>query len=95
MHSEKTERELKAMTKPGAYVGEILLLYLGVVACATSVIFIKQSTVHPALVPAYRLAIASLLMAPALYSRGFGEIQWPTDLNSHFLDVLHKTETAS
>ena len=92
------ERQSKAtneMTKPGAYVGEILLLYLGVVACATSVIFIKQSTVHPALVPAYRLAIASLLMAPALYSRGFAEIQWPTDLNSHFPDVLHKPEAAS
>lgn len=66
------------MTKPGVHAGEILLLYLGVVACATSVVFIKQSTVHPALVPAYRLAIASLLMLPAFLRESRKHAGWLT-----------------
>lgn len=53
------------MSRPGPHVRDIALLFCGVIACATSVIFIKMSTVHPALVPAYRLAIAAAIMLPA------------------------------
>ena len=66
------------MKKTGSYIGNILLLYLGVFACSTSVIFIKQSTVHPALVPAYRLAIAALLMAPAFFHEARKHAGWLT-----------------
>ncbi len=75
---ERPSKVTNEMTKPGTHVGEILLLYLGVAACATSVIFIKQSTVHPALVPAYRLAIASLLMAPAFFRESRKHAGWLT-----------------
>jgi drug/metabolite transporter (DMT)-like permease len=68
----------EAMTKPGSYVGDILLLFVGVFACSTSVIFIKQSTVHPALVPAYRLAIAALLMAPPFFREARKHPGWLT-----------------
>ena len=42
-----------------------LLLIIGVFCCSTSVIFIKLSTVHPAILAAYRLLIASVVLTPS------------------------------
>ena len=43
---------------------QFLLLLLGVVACSTSVIFIKKSGVDPVLLAAFRLSIAAVVLAP-------------------------------
>jgi drug/metabolite transporter (DMT)-like permease len=51
------------MARPHAL--DIALLALGVLACSTSVIFIKQSAVHPVLLPAYRLGFGAVLLLPA------------------------------
>jgi drug/metabolite transporter (DMT)-like permease len=41
-----------------------LLLFLGVLACATSALFIRESTTDPFVLTALRLVIASVLLAP-------------------------------
>ena len=41
-----------------------LLLFLGVLACATSALFIRESTTDPFVLTALRLVIASFLLAP-------------------------------
>ncbi len=66
------------MNEPRTHAKDILLLFLGVFACSTSVIFIKQSTVHPALVPAYRLAIAALVMLPMFLRQARQQRGWFT-----------------
>lgn len=60
------------------HLRDMLLLFLGVFACSTSVIFIKRSTIHPALVPAYRLAIAALLMSPVFFRESRKHAGWLT-----------------
>jgi len=58
---------------------QILLLLLGVLACSTSVIFIKLSAVDPVLLSALRLVIAAVVLLP-LYIRDFrrhrAEMNW-------------------
>lgn len=44
-----------------------LLLFLGVFGCSTSVILIKASETHPTLVPAVRLLLAALVLAPLFW----------------------------
>jgi drug/metabolite transporter (DMT)-like permease len=51
------------MTRPRAI--DLALLAIAVFACATSVIFIKASAVHPVLLPAYRLGMGAVLLLPA------------------------------
>ena len=46
----------------GARDGAILLV--GIFACATSVIFIKESTLHPAMLACLRLVFAAVLLLP-------------------------------
>jgi drug/metabolite transporter (DMT)-like permease len=46
----------------------ILLLLVGVFCCATSVLMIKASELHPAVLSSYRLLLAALLLSP-LYVR--------------------------
>jgi drug/metabolite transporter (DMT)-like permease len=45
-------------------VARILLLLVGVACCATSVLMIKVSHLHPALLCAYRLLLSAALLAP-------------------------------
>jgi drug/metabolite transporter (DMT)-like permease len=45
-------------------VGSILLLLVGVFCCATSVLMIKASQLHPALLSAYRLLLSAALLFP-------------------------------
>jgi len=45
------------------------LLFAGIFACSTSVIFIKSSTMHPAYLAAMRLLIASILLSPIFFHR--------------------------
>lgn len=42
----------------------LLALLVGVFTCSTAVIWIKASETHPLLLPAYRLIIATVLLAP-------------------------------
>lgn len=44
-----------------------LLLVLGVFACSTSVLMIKASTLHPAVLSAYRLLMAAALLSPLFW----------------------------
>lgn len=46
--------------------GKLLILLLGLGACASAVIMIKASTVHPVLLSAWRLLIAALVLSPLL-----------------------------
>ena len=41
-----------------------LLLFLGVLSCATSALFIRESTTDPFVLTAFRLVLASLFLAP-------------------------------
>ena len=66
------------MNKSDSHVRDILLLFLGVFACSTSVILIKKSSVHPALVPAYRLAIAVIIMLPSFLRESRKHPGWLT-----------------
>jgi drug/metabolite transporter (DMT)-like permease len=52
----------------GVPASSVLVLALGVVACSTSVLFIKASRIEPALLAAARLLIAAAVLAP-LYVR--------------------------
>lgn len=45
----------------------LLLLLAGVIACSTSVIFIKLSTIDPLVLAGYRCLIASALMSPLFF----------------------------
>lgn len=49
----------------------LLWLVFGVFCCATAVIFIKESTIHPVLLAAYRLFVAAIVLTP-LYLRDRG-----------------------
>ena len=44
-----------------------VLLFAGVFACSTSVIWIKESELHPIVISALRLAIAAVLLAPVTW----------------------------
>lgn len=58
---------------------QLLLLALGVLALATSVIFIKQSTVDPVLLSGLRLAIGAAALTPLFvrdWRRRRGEVTW-------------------
>jgi drug/metabolite transporter (DMT)-like permease len=46
----------------------ILLLALGNLACCTSILFIKASTMHPVLLSAYRLIVAAAVLSPLFFS---------------------------
>jgi drug/metabolite transporter (DMT)-like permease len=46
-----------------------LLLFLGVVACSTSAIFIRSSTTDPLVLSAFRLVIAFILLTPVLVAQ--------------------------
>jgi drug/metabolite transporter (DMT)-like permease len=46
---------------------QYLLLFLGVLACATSALFIRESTTDPFVLTALRLVIASVLLAPVFF----------------------------
>jgi drug/metabolite transporter (DMT)-like permease len=46
-----------------------LLLFLGVMACSTSVIFIRASATDPFVLTAFRLSIAFILMTPVLVAQ--------------------------
>jgi drug/metabolite transporter (DMT)-like permease len=48
---------------------QYLLLFLGVIACSTSAIFIRSSTTDPFVLTAFRLAIASALLAPVFVAQ--------------------------
>ncbi|MFW6061633.1 MAG: DMT family transporter [Planctomycetota bacterium] len=45
-------------------VAHVLMLMVGVFACSTAVIMVKESTVHPVALSAYRLLIAAVLLTP-------------------------------
>lgn len=68
----------RSMTQPAHHLRDILLLFLGVFACSTSVIFLKQSTVHAALVPGYRLGLAALVMLPFFLRESRANPGWLT-----------------
>ena len=53
--------ELKRGSLP---IASILLLLVGVFCCATSVLMIKASQLHPALLSAYRLLLSAALLSP-------------------------------
>ena len=44
-----------------------LLLFLGVLACSTSAVFIRESTTDPLVLTAFRLVLASLFLAPVYF----------------------------
>ncbi|MGD8862792.1 MAG: hypothetical protein PVI30_22460, partial [Myxococcales bacterium] len=44
--------------------GDLLILAGGIVACSTSVLFIKASTMHPATLAVGRLLVASCVLSP-------------------------------
>ena len=44
-----------------------LLLFLGVLACSTSAVFIRESTTDPLVLTAFRLVLASLVLAPVYF----------------------------
>jgi drug/metabolite transporter (DMT)-like permease len=46
-----------------------LLLFLGVLACSTSAVFIRESTTDPFVLTAFRLVVASVLLLPVLLSQ--------------------------
>jgi drug/metabolite transporter (DMT)-like permease len=46
-----------------------LLLFLGVFACSTSAIFIRASTTDPFVLTAFRLVLASILLAPVFLAQ--------------------------
>src|SRR5450631_3464226 len=46
-----------------------LLLFLGVLACSTSAIFIRESSTDPFVLTAMRLVLASVLLAPVLLAQ--------------------------
>lgn len=54
----------------------VVLLLLGFFACSTSVLWIKASTVHPILVAAYRLLLASLVLLIVAISRSGFRANW-------------------
>jgi drug/metabolite transporter (DMT)-like permease len=45
-------------------LSKFLLLFLGVLCCSSSVIFIKLSTEHPTILAAFRLLIAAVVLTP-------------------------------
>jgi drug/metabolite transporter (DMT)-like permease len=46
-----------------------LLLFLGVLACSTSAVFIRESTTDPFVLTAFRLVIAFVLLLPVLFAQ--------------------------
>ncbi len=50
-------------------LGRFALLFVGVFACATAVIMIKVSSLHPLLLASYRCLLAAAFLAP-LFARG-------------------------
>jgi drug/metabolite transporter (DMT)-like permease len=66
------------------------LLTAGVFACSTSIILIKASTVHPAVLAAWRLLLATAILAPfffAAWRRERAHFSW-RDLRHSFLPAL-------
>jgi drug/metabolite transporter (DMT)-like permease len=49
--------------------GYLLLLILGLVAGAASVVFIKASAIHPVLLASYRMLLAALILMPVFIRR--------------------------
>ncbi|RYX86699.1 DMT family transporter [bacterium] len=47
----------------------IFLLLVGVLCCSTSVLFIKASGLHPAVLASYRLLAAALLLSPVYFAQ--------------------------
>lgn len=68
----------RSMNRSASHLRDIALLFLGVFACSTSVIFLKRSTVHAALVPGYRLGIAALVMLPFFLREARANPGWLT-----------------
>ena len=62
----------------GMLFGRVMVLVFGLWACSTSVIFIKESTVHPVVLAGYRLLFAALFLLP-LY--GASLRRWGSGLN--------------
>jgi drug/metabolite transporter (DMT)-like permease len=54
----------------GSFFVQLSVLVCGIVAASTSVLFIKACTVHPVLLAAYRVLLASVLLLP-LFIRDF------------------------
>ena len=52
------------MNRGSLPVGPLLLLLVGVLCCATSVLMIKASQLHPAMLSAFRLLFSAALLSP-------------------------------
>ncbi len=57
---------LPGLAASPAMFARYLLLFLGVIACSTSAVFIRMSTTNPFVLTALRLLIAAFLLAPLL-----------------------------